>query len=322
MDRELELKKLQNEELSIKNDRAKIIADTFKVIFSAGFISLATVFINNEYQERQLELDRAEKKNALELARIEKENEFIRQFVKDISDESIEVKKEITRYFSILLPDGESKASERWAKYGAYIDQLISERNKLEQKNEAKSREYNELQVSLAKAERELASLKSKGTYESGELEAAIDAKKSLENKLTAAIDDIDRYRQEIESINYVKAKAEEALATDDVVTTKKQPKNLAESLWSFVGTYRNDVYVELPYFEVERIPQEGDVIAATTDVSRRVREPRYSLVRGWTLGEKKDVVANGQKLTVDEVALIPAKGGGYRVWVKGALKL
>lgn len=318
-DKELEFKKLENEQLSLKNDRLKIIADAVKIIFSAGIISLATVFINNEYQERQVQLERADKKKELELARIEKENEFIRQFVNDISEESIEVKKEITRYFSMLLPDGKSKASERWKNYGDYIDRLIDEREKIQQENEQRAIEYLDIQASLAKANEELKTLKTEDQAESQKLHEAIKTKNDLELKLASAQSDIDNYRNKIEAINFVQTKQIESSPAEEVIDVQQIAETSSDSLWSFVGTFRDKVYVDRTNFQIDQLPQEGTTITATVDVYRRSREPRYSLVRGWTLGDTKGVIKAGEELSIEEVELIPAKGGGYRVWVRGS---
>jgi hypothetical protein len=41
------------------------------------------------------------------------------------------------------------------------------------------------------------------------------------------------------------------------------------------------------------------------------------STTPGWTKGDRLGVLEEGTKIAVAEVALIPAKGGGYRVWIK-----
>lgn len=86
---------------------------------------------------------------------------------------------------------------------------------------------------------------------------------------------------------------------------------------WSYVGTWRerwDDLIFDLPE-SMQPDDLKGKSIQANTDVFIRDAKPTFWV--GWTRGERLGVLKAGASIQVVEVAKIPAKGGGYRIWVR-----
>lgn len=87
---------------------------------------------------------------------------------------------------------------------------------------------------------------------------------------------------------------------------------------WSYVGTLRDTGWEDL-IFEVEAGASAEDLagrtLTAQTDVF--IRDAKPTFLFGWTKGDPVGVIQAGASVRVQEVARIPAKGGGFRVWIR-----
>lgn len=91
------------------------------------------------------------------------------------------------------------------------------------------------------------------------------------------------------------------------------------EAGWVYVGTYKDGSYIGDSYFNVREFPLPKDIVlTANVDINKRASKPFKNDEGQWWKGKVIGLVTAGQKVKVLETATdIPAKGGGYRVWIK-----
>jgi len=94
---------------------------------------------------------------------------------------------------------------------------------------------------------------------------------------------------------------------------------NTEEPGWVYVGTYKDGAYTGATYFNVNNFPLPKDILlTANVDINKRASKPFKNEEGQWWKGKVIGLVTAGQKVKVLETAKdIPAKGGGYRVWIK-----
>lgn len=316
-DQSIERIKLEVERQKLQNERYKVVADFLKIVLGTSLVGIVTVWVNADYQNRQLAAEQEDKRNQLEMRRIDKENEFINALLDKMNDINLETKREVSNYFSILLPDGKRSPSERWNKYKNYVEQLIEEKKKAQQQLAQHKSSIEETEKRLA----ELAKLKqgAKNREEKIKQEKIYDEEAPvLQSRLAEIRAEVDRQRTYIDSLEYVPVKGSEVeklVEQASEIAAVDTQQAVSSLRWSYVGTYRDDVFVDTS-FKVDDLPKVGDTIEAKLDVNQRSREPRWSFLSGWTMGKVLGVLKAGEKLKVDRLEKIPAKGGGYRIWV------
>ncbi len=104
----------------------------------------------------------------------------------------------------------------------------------------------------------------------------------------------------------------------ENVVTQQAVRASVAIEGWSYFGTYKDGKYNDLIFDLGEHTKPEalvGQILKANTDVFVRDDYPKFVL--GWTKGDRMGVIKQGTAIEIKEVKLIPAKGGGSRIWVK-----
>lgn len=108
------------------------------------------------------------------------------------------------------------------------------------------------------------------------------------------------------------------AIPTRNIVSKEDNETQRRVMGWSYLGTYRGDKYLDL-IFDVDNSQKPealvGKRVKANTDVFIRDDYPKF--VIGWTKGDRMGVISKGSEIEIKDVKLIPAKGGGSRVWVK-----
>jgi len=127
---------------------------------------------------------------------------------------------------------------------------------------------------------------------------------------------DIDTKQQQIQKDEQLQAQLddiEQIQVVDDAGVNAS-----GESLWTFVGTFQHGEFKKGANFQVLNVPEVNQTIKAVNDVNLRSREPRWTFLRGWTMGTIQDVIKKEGEFLVDDIEKVPAKGGGHRIWVRG----
>ncbi len=131
------------------NDKASRAVDSYRCLelwlnfgkwfFGTFLLGAAAVFLNQEFQNTRIELET-----------INKENEFIAQFVDKALDEKLEKRRDFAEYFVRLAPTSESKG--RWESYRDFTLELINEAERKEGTIVETERELAGLRMELQQA--------------------------------------------------------------------------------------------------------------------------------------------------------------------------
>lgn len=91
---------------------------------------------------------------------------------------------------------------------------------------------------------------------------------------------------------------------------------NIEKETWAFVGTYQNEAWTT-SYFDIQGLPEPGDILTATGEINRRADKPRF-IDNEWRMGEIEGSIEKGDKMQITEVDKVKHKGGYLVVWIKG----
>ncbi|MCP4005545.1 MAG: hypothetical protein GY725_15250 [bacterium] len=320
-DKEVELKRLENERLKLRLGFGRFM-------FGTVVLGILTATLNWQIQRARLQFEV-----------VSTESAFIAKFIDRALAKDLEQRRDFAEYFVRLTPNPESK--ERWQDYLDFAKGLVEDAVKKEAELEQSARRLSQVAEQAVDAEYERNSalaliaaserkLNDKGLAAADKQrfldeaqrarKTAEEAQKStetLQSSLDEARRELESKRRELATLRSNSLQAlptiEEADSTDPIVSET----NLPASGWSYVGTWRDDTMIDR-VFDADHVPKAGERIEATTDVFQRSRPPRFDLFRGWLKGDRLSVVEQGELFEVEEVSRIPAKGGGWRIWVRG----
>jgi hypothetical protein len=158
-------------------------------------------------------------------------------------------------------------------------------------------------------------------------LRSSIEDKLKEYSKLSNEFEVLQKKNKELSNVVIQRELAGKSIENEDAqdIQLKAEQFEIAKAIesggesWSFIGTYRNGMYID-PNFDVNNMPNHGDIITALKNVNRRKDKPRLSLT-GWKMGTVVGALTSGDKVRVTGVERIPAKGGGTQDWIKGVFK-
>ena len=115
-----------------------------------------------------------------------------------------------------------------------------------------------------------------------------------------------------------------EALETVRSVSVETNPKRTAPvvapktpktSFWVYLGAYHDGIW-ETNYFNLKKIPSEGEVIGVVSDIFKRDGPPIFK-GNDWQLGTPQGVLSAGQTATVIQTKRIPGAGNKDLWWAE-----
>lgn len=87
-------------------------------------------------------------------------------------------------------------------------------------------------------------------------------------------------------------------------------------SSWVYLGPIREGRFLNAN-FDLKARPDQGEIIAASTDVFKRARKPYQVANDEWRLGEIKGVVEKGEKVKVIQIADVEGDDKSVNLWAE-----